>query len=121
MSITLTTTEIAQLKKDKARAESASATYTAGVAAQLAKAAELAVTDGAFKKFFDYYNTSIIGKYDAERQAINGQYIAAPITESDLVDCSTLVSNRITPTLPTTDIVRVAEFDGSPLITTTTN
>lgn len=113
---TLSPQEIAQLTADKAKAESAAATFTAQIAALQAQAAKLAVSDGAFKKFFDYYNNDIIGKYDAERKAINGQYIASPVIEADIVSCASLAGGRIQPGLPATDVTRIAEFDGGPLV-----
>ncbi len=118
---TLTAEEIAQLKKEKTRAESAAATFTAQIAAQQARAAELLVADNAFKKFFSYYNDDIIGKYDAERKALDGQYIASPLVEADITSCANLEGGRIQPAMPTTDVVRIAQFDGGPLVSTTTN
>jgi hypothetical protein len=114
---TLTADEIAQLTADKAKAESAAATFAANVAGQTAQAAKYAVTDGAFKKFFDYYN-AIIGSYDTEQQWINGRVITSPVVEADIVACANLTGNRIQPTLPLTDITRITEFDGGG---TTTN
>lgn len=108
--------EIAQLQKDAAKATSAAATFTAQIAALQQQAAQLAVSDGAFKKFFDYYNDDIIGKYDAERRLINGQYIASPIVEADIVSCASLAGGRIQPGLPATDVTRIQEFDGGPLV-----
>ena len=118
---TLSDAEVAQLKSDQAKATSAAATFQGQIAAQQAQAAQLAVSDGAFKKFFDYYNTQIIGQYDAERQALNGNYIASPVVEADLDACASLAGNRIQPTLPATDIVRIQEFDGGPLVVNADN
>lgn len=121
-SPTLTPAEIAQLQAEKAKQENFRDAMDAAVPAKQARAAELAVADGAFKKFFDYYNDDIIGQYDAERKALNGQYIAAPITEADIVGPATLNGSvRTTPTTPVTDIIRVAQFDDSPLIVDNAN
>lgn len=116
----LTPEEIAQLQKEKAKAESVAATFSSQIAAAQARAQELAKTDSAFKKFFDYYN-SIIGSYDAERKALNGLYIVNPVTEADILDCANLVGGRIQPSLPATDITRIAEFDGGGTATQSAN
>lgn len=113
----LTPQEIAQLTKEKAKAESAAATFSAAVAGQQARAAELAVADGAFKKFFDYYNNDIIGKYDLELKAINGITRTAPIIEADIIACASLAGGRIQPALPATDVIRISNFDGTPTTT----
>lgn len=114
---TLTPEEIAQLQAEKAKQENFRDAMNAAVPQKQARAAELAVADGAFKKFFDYYNNDIITKYDMEREAINGQYIASPITEADIVGPASVdPSVRTTPSTPVTDIIRVAEFDGGPLV-----
>lgn len=112
-SPTLTDAEIAQLEKDKAAQESAAETILNAITNKTAKAAEYAVSDGAFKKFFDYYNDDIIGQYDAEYRALNGRFIVSPIVEADITGPATLdLSHRTTPSLPDTDVVRIAEFDG---------
>lgn len=117
----LSPTEITQLIKEKTRAESASATYAASVSALNARAAELAIVDGAFKKFFDYYNIDIIGKYDLELKAINGLTRTLPILEADIVACASLAGNRIQPALPATDVIRISNFDGNPTTTDSFN
>jgi hypothetical protein len=115
---TLTDAEKAQCKKEAAKATSAAATFTSQIAAQTARAAELAVVDGAYKKFYDYYN-GIITAYDLERKQIDGQYIAAPIIEQDILDCAN-GAGRVVPSLPVIDVVRISQFDGTPLITNPT-
>lgn len=113
----LSPAEIAQLEAEKAKQENFRDAMQAAVPAKTARAAELAVADGGFKKFFDYYNDDIIGQYDIERKALNGQYIVAPITEADVVGPAEVDGSvRTTPAMPVTDIVRVPEFDGGPLI-----
>jgi hypothetical protein len=70
--------------------------------------------DDAFKALFNYYNDSIIKKYDAERKALNGSFIANPIGEADLIAvASNPISGRLAPTPPAVDIVRIPEFDGT--------
>lgn len=118
---TLTPDEIAQMQKEAAKATAAAATFTSQIAAQDARTAELAKVDSGFKKFYDYYNGDIIGKYELERKAINGQYIAAPVLESDIVSCASLAGGRLQPSLPATDIIRIPEFDGGPLVVDANN
>lgn len=117
----LTPEQISQLKKEQAQATSSAATFTAQIAAQQAAAAQLAISDSAFKAFFDYYNTQIIGQYDAEKKAINGQYVDSPIVEADIVSCASLSGGRLQPSLPSTDIIRLPQFDGAPLLTDSQN
>lgn len=117
----LTPDEIAQMQKEQAKATAAAATFQAQVAAQQARAAELAKVDSGFKKFFNYYNDDIIGKYDSERRAIDGKYVDNPITESDVVSCANLAGGRLQPSLPATDIIRIPQFDGGPLLTDSGN
>lgn len=117
----LTPDEIAQMQKEAAKASAASQTFAAQVVAQQARAQELAKVDSGFKKFFDYYDTDIIGKYDLERRAINGQYVDTPIVESDIVACASLAGGRLQPSLPATDVIRIPQFDGSPLLTDASN
>lgn len=112
----LSPTEIANLTAAAAKATSAAATFQAQIAAQQAEAAKLAITDGAFKKFFDYYDTNIIKQYDLERRAINGQYVDTPIVEADIVSAGSLAGGRIQPALPATDVIRIGQFDGTPLL-----
>lgn len=118
----LTPEEIARLEAEKAKQVNFRDAMLAAVPQKQARAVELAVADGSFKKFFDYYNDDIIGKYDTERKALNGQYIANPITEADVEGPARIDGSvRTTPTVPVTDILRVDEFDGGPLITTDVN
>jgi hypothetical protein len=70
--------------------------------------------DDAFKSLFEYYNESIIEQYDAERKAINGTFVIAPIVEADILGVgSNPPSGRLVPTPPAVDIVRVDEFDAA--------
>ena len=117
----LTPEEIAQLNKEKAKAEGAAATFSAAVAGQQARAAELAITDGSFKKFFDYYDTNIIQQYDLEKRWINGSILTSPVLESDIVSCASLAGGRLQPSLPATDVIRISQFDGTPTTTDTNN
>lgn len=119
---TLSPEQIAQLQKEKAMQENIRDGMAAAVPAAQARADELQVADSAFKVFFDYYNDDIIGKYDAERKALDGQYIADPITEADVIGPASLDGAvRTSPSTPVTDIIRVDEFDGGPLVSTNIN
>lgn len=109
--------QIAQLKADKEAKLQSIQVRISSIAAKEAQVAKLTVSDSAFKSFFDYYNTGIISKYEDERRAIDGQYIAQPITEGDILGPATVDGSvRTTPTMPQTDILRVDEFDGGPLV-----
>lgn len=112
----LTPDEIAQMQKEQTKATAAAATFTAQIAAQQARAAELAKVDSAFKKFFDYYNDDIIGKYEAERKIIDGKYMDTPVVEADIVAVASLAGGRCQPSLPATDLIRIPQFDGTPLL-----
>lgn len=113
---TLTPEEIAQLQAERAKQVNIRDAMLAAVPQKAARTAELAVADGSFKKFFDYYNDDIIGPYDAERKALDGNYIASPVVEADITNPASLIASRTTPSLPDTDIIRIAEFDGGPLV-----
>lgn len=118
---TLTPAEIAQLEAEKAKQESSAATFLAAIPAKDARAAELAVQDGSFKKFFDYYNDDIISQYDAERKEYDGLFIVDPIVEDDILKPANLEFHRTTPALPDTDLIRIPEFDGGGTSTDTVN
>lgn len=78
--------------------------------------------DDAFKALFAYYNDDIIGQYDIERKAINGTFVASPVTEADILGVgSNPPTGRLVPTPPTTDIIRVAEFDAGGYTSTAPN
>jgi len=119
---TLTQNEIDQITIELARQTNLVASLTQAVPNNTARVAELAIVDGGYKKFFDYYNTNIIGKYDAERKALDGQFINSPIAEADIIGPATLNTTiRTTPTAPSTTMIRVSQFDGTPLVYTASN
>lgn len=69
--------------------------------------------DQAFKDLFNWYNDAIIGKYDAEKKAINGVFVTSPVVEADIIGvAANPPSGRLVPTPPSTSIVRIPEFDG---------
>lgn len=110
---TLTQAQIDQLNAELARQQNFATQLTAQIPAQIARAAELSVADGAFQEFFQYFNDDIIGNYDNERRFLDGTFQADPITEADIIGPANIDGTvRTTPSLPDTDIVRVPEFDG---------
>lgn len=91
--------------------QQAAFTETAGLQdAVIAKATKV---DDAFKDLFNWYNDSIIGKYDAEKKAINGIFVTSPVVEADILAVgANPPSGRLVPAPPSTTIVRIPEFDG---------
>jgi hypothetical protein len=117
----LTDQEKKDVNKEKTTQTNLKATMLSQIPANQATADHYQSVDNAFKKFFSYYNLDIIGQYDSERRSIDGNYIVSPISETDIVNTAQVLADRTTPVLPSTDIVRVPEFDGSPLIIDTNN
>lgn len=75
--------------------------------------------DNAQKKVFDLYDVDIIGNYEDEREALNGQYIENPVLKSELDAVGQLdANNRMFPTNPITNPIRIAEFDDGGKVTT---
>lgn len=88
--------------------------FTTTAAGQDDEIARLGEVDQAFEDLFDYYNDDIIGKYDDERRAINGEFVISPITNTDIeAVASNPPTGRLIPTPPATDIVRIDEFDAA--------
>lgn len=86
-------------------------TESAGL--QDAEIARKTEVDNAFKDLFNWYNNDVIGKYDAEKKAINGVFVTSPVVEADITSvAANPPSGRLVPTPPATDIVRITEFDG---------
>lgn len=117
MCIPLTPAEKAQLENEKTQAQNRIDKYDSIAPARAQQVAEKQLTDDGFKKAFDFYN-GIIVAYEAEREELTGEYIDSPITETDILNPANLIESRTTPENPVTDIIRVSEFDGTPLITT---
>src|SRR3990172_6387187 len=104
----LTAEEIAELIQLRDQQQGFADLLNAQIAQKAARAAEAAIRDGAFKKFFDYYKDDIIGQYDAEYRALDGRYIVSPIVEADVIGPAEVnFAVRTTPSLPATDIIRV--------------
>lgn len=109
----LTPGEITQLTKDRDAQQNSSDVLTGSIPAKNARLVALQVSDGGFSKFFVFYNNDIIAHYDAEYRKLDGRFITAPIVEADIIGPSNLdFAVRTTPITPTTDITRIAEFDG---------
>jgi len=73
--------------------------------------------DDAFKAFFDFFDGDIIVQYETERRFLDGQAIASPIVEQDILN----FVNEITTSRLWNDTKipeRIAEFDGGPLVAT---
>lgn len=117
--VTLTPSEIAALNAEYCRLQNSVATRTAQLAAQVDIIAAATDTDNAEKKAFDFYDIDIIRKYEDEREALDGTYVENPVVKSELDAVGQLdATQRLFPTNPVTEPIRIAEFDGGGLITT---
>lgn len=86
-----------------------------GLDAQIAEKTEI---DNAFKAQFNWYNDTVIGNYEAEREAINGVYVTNPVTNQDIEDVVFDPTNaRMFPPPGDTEVVRISQFDGTPTST----
>lgn len=104
----------AAINEEVTRKQAQQQAFTETAAAQDTDIDRLTEIDTAFKDLFDYYNDDIIGQYDAERKAINGEFVPSPITETDIQNvAANPPSGRLVPTSPVTDIIRVDEFDAA--------
>ena len=71
--------------------------------------AQKQLIDDAFKDLFNWYNDAIIKRYDAERKAINGSFIASPVVEADILGVAqNPPTGRLVPTPPATAIIRIS-------------
>jgi len=114
--------QMAAIQSTAAQAQAKKTNLAAAADAQDAVIAKAQAVDDAFKNLFNWYNDSIIAKYDAERKALNGVYIETPIVEADLTGVgANPPTGRLVPTAPAKDIVRISQFDGTPTTTTTAN
>lgn len=113
--------QIAAINQEIAAQNNLSSSIVESAAAQGPIIVQKGLIDDAFKNLFNWYNDAIIGRYDAERRAINGSYIASPVVEADIIAVtSNPPSGRLVPTPPVTAIVRIAEFDGTAYTSTDT-
>jgi len=73
--------------------------------------------EDAYKSIYDDFHFNIVLEYENEREVLNGQYTEFPILESELQDTGNLIPNRLLPTNPDIDVIRIPEFDGGGLVT----
>lgn len=118
---TLTSEQRAALIAERAMVADNLAAYTANLASIPTKIAELQNLDDSYAAQITYLNDSIIGPYDDERKAINGDYEGSPVTDSDLTDCAEDLTGILYPTPPIWDINRVDYFDGAALVNDSNN
>lgn len=105
-------TEAAAINAQIADLNNQTTSLTDSANAQNAIIARNQSIDTAFKNLFNWYNDSVIGKYDAERKAINGTFVTSPVVEADILAVAqNPPAGRLVPTPPATAIVRIAEFD----------
>jgi len=73
--------------------------------------------DDALKAFFDFYDSDVVRRYETERRWLDGDEIALPVIEQDIIDfaeednTSRLWNDTKIPE-------RIDEFDGIPLVPT---
>jgi len=109
---TPTAPQIAAMEADILNKETQQTALTETAALQDAVIASKILIDTAFQDLFDYYNDDIITHYDSERKAINGSFITTPIEEADITGVGgNPPSGRLVPVFPSTDILRIDEFD----------
>lgn len=119
MSISLTQQEIDALLAKREQLINSIAARDSAISGQGGVVQAATDVDNAQKKAFNLYDVDIIGKYEDEREALNGEYIENPITIADLEAVGSLDSNnRLFPTPPATEPVRIAEFDDGGKVTT---
>lgn len=105
--------QIAAIEQTVANQETQQAALTETAGLQDAEIERNTKVDDAFKALFNWYNDAIIGKYDAEKKAINGVFVTSPVVEADIIGvAANPPSGRLVPTPPATAIVRIPEFDG---------
>jgi hypothetical protein len=75
--------------------------------------------DAVLIKMWNYYN-GIVSTYEAERVWMDGKYIASPVTEADITARGNQ-SGRLYDASQGSDLVRISEFDGGPLLTNVAN
>lgn len=112
MPLTLTQAEIDALLKERQRLINTIPQRQQSVLDQDQVIADATNADNAQKKLFDFYHTNIITQYENEREALNSEYIIAPVSTADLDACGALDgSNRMYPPIGQSDLVRITEFD----------
>lgn len=119
MPINLTDEEVATLQAQYIQLTSSIASRQAAIDAQNNVVQDATNADNAEKKVFAFYDDAIIRQYEDEREELDGTYQDDPVTTTDLDAVGALdATNRLFPTLPDTEPVRISQFDGGNLITT---
>ncbi len=119
MPITLTQAEIDALLAERTRLVASIAKRTESEAAQDSVVQAATDADSAEKKAFDLYDAEVINRYEDEREELDGTYVNTPVTKTELDEVGQLIATqRLFPVAPITVPTRIAQFDGTPLITT---
>ena len=119
MAVVLTQAEIDSLTEELLRLRISVSNRTSSANLQQDLVDDATNADSAEKKAFDLYDIDIIRNYEDEREQLDGTYIDQPALKSELDLVGQLdATNRMYPTLPQTEPIRISQFDGTPLITT---
>ena len=116
MCIPLTPAQKEQLEAEKQTAQNRIDKYIEIAPKRAEQVAKKQLTDDGFKAAYDYYD-GIVVAYENEREELDGTYVQDPVTETDIDNPASLIPSRTTPINPATDIVRISQYDGTPLIT----
>lgn len=126
----LTPEEQALLEKEFIKQKSIRDGLIESKAAKIQKIAEAQEIDDIFNKFYEYYADTVVTNYDNEWQNLTGRYFPSYFQQVDPPGSPILIPNgniteydleqaaiangygRLTPTMPDTAIIRIAEFDG---------
>lgn len=108
----LTSAEQAELAKQKTQQEQFAADMAANIVAQDQNVIDIANQESAYTKYFNWYTDDVLAHYYSERRALNGLFQASPIVFADATNPGNKIDSRTTPTMPDTDVIRIAEFDG---------
>lgn len=104
------------IKSAKSLAEAGAAGADQKVAAYTSAQAEQQKIDDFMKANFDSWDSSTVRKYELEVRKMNGNDIAVPIVEQDLLDFVAKDTTKRLWNAGAFEPKRIAEFDGSPLI-----
>lgn len=117
MCIPLTQAQKDQLLAEKQTSQNQIDKYDSIAPKRAEKLAEKQLIDDGFAAGFNYYD-GIITSYEDEREELTGDYVEDPVVEADINNPASLLPSRTTPVNPVTDIIRISQFDGTPLINT---
>ena len=115
--IPLTASQKAELQTERNKLQSRIDKYNSIAGDRVTKEASRQEVDSAFQTAFLYWD-GIVVNYENEREELTGEYVEDPIVEADMNNPGSLIASRTTPENPVTDIIRITQFDGTPLITT---